>query len=125
MTSTYNNIRLKAFIGWDEIIPFIKKHYPQLKDEVFCSYVFWCIDNIHYIFDQVKSREDRENYISTIQYYLRKYYKSILTINKLAVKNKYVIALVTFNLKLLVLQFFMKTFLLKFTRLFETNNSSQ
>lgn len=112
LTSTYNKKRLESFIGWDEIIPFIKKHYPQLEDEVFSSYVFWCIDNIYYILNQVKSSEDREKYISTIQDYLKKYYKNIIFINKLTLKNKYIISLVAFNTKILILQFLMKNTLL-------------
>ena len=110
LTSTYNENRLDAFIGWNEILPFIKEQYPHLKNEVLCSFVYWCIDNVHYIFGQVNSRTEAKRYLRTIQYYLRRYYKDILTNNQLAFKNKYFVALVMFDIKILLFSISYKNF---------------
>lgn len=62
LTSTYSEKRLQAFIGWSEIIPFMKSNYESLIDEVISCFSYSCIDNIHYILNQVTEGSEQKNY---------------------------------------------------------------
>ncbi|MDR7000613.1 glycosyltransferase involved in cell wall biosynthesis [Neobacillus niacini] len=103
LTTKYHEKRLDAFIGWDEILEFMEKHYPQLSNEYISSFVYGCVDNIYYILDQVKNKEDVKRYITNLQHYVQKYYKLILTNNSLTIKYKYLITLLNYSIGLLLL----------------------
>ncbi len=72
LTSIYNNKRLEAFIGWDEIIPFIKKIIHSLKMKCFAAMYFGVL--IIFI-------------ISLIRLKVEKIEKIILVLSKTTLKN--------------------------------------
>lgn len=98
LTSKFNNRRLDAFIGWNEILIFMKIKYPNLSKEFITCFVFSCIDNLYYILNQVKSKGEKTELLGTIQFYVRKYYKDIIKINMYSMKYKYLITLLNYNI---------------------------
>ncbi|MFT4412579.1 glycosyltransferase family 2 protein [Fredinandcohnia humi] len=113
LTSRFNKKRLEAFVGWNEILPFMSNKYPQLSETVFSSFGFWCVDNVYYILNQVENKEDRNYYLDMIQKYVRQYYKEIIKINSLSFFYKYLITLLNYNTRLLILSNNMKKLLLR------------
>jgi len=72
LTSRFSEKRLDSFMGWDEILLFMSKKYPQLMGEVLDSFTFWCVDNLYYIINQVESKKKKKEYLSSIQRIVRK-----------------------------------------------------
>ena len=71
LTTTFNENRLDAFKGWEEILSFMSNNYPELTNEVSTCFCYWCVDNIFYILKQVKDKEKRKRYMKVIQLFLR------------------------------------------------------
>lgn len=102
LTNKYNKKRLDAFLGWKEIISFIKDNYPQVFNEVISGFVYWAIDNIFYILKQVESNQEKKEYLDKIHCYLNKYYKEIIRNNLLSLKYKTIIRLIHYNYRFLL-----------------------
>jgi glycosyltransferase involved in cell wall biosynthesis len=113
LTSKFNEKRLDAFMGWDEILSFMIERYPQLSQEFISCFVYGCIDNVHSILSQVESIQDRQKYISSIQLRARKYYKHIIKNESLTLKYKYLVTLLSYNLKLFILTDHVKKIIVK------------
>ncbi|MDR7073364.1 glycosyltransferase family 2 protein [Fictibacillus barbaricus] len=97
LTSIYSNKRLDAFIGWDEIIQYMDQKYPQLSKEYISCFVYWCIDNIFYILNQVLLKEKQLEYLNVIKKYIRKHFKEIIRSSELSFKSKFIITLINVN----------------------------
>lgn len=110
LTSRFNEKRLDAFIGWDEILLFMKKEYPQLYQEVMASFVYWCIDNVYYILDPVQNKNDRKKHLNQIQQCVRKHYKDIQKEISFSFMYRYMITLLNYNVGLLILSYSLKKF---------------
>lgn len=102
LTSKFNEKRLDAFIGWDEILPFMSNKYELLKKEVFSSYSYWCIDNIYYILNQVEDKEDKVRYLRRIQYEVGKNFMEIMEHATLSLKYKYLLSMLRYSLSFLL-----------------------
>ena len=103
LTSTYNEKRLQAFIGWDEIIEFIDKNYYEIIEQVIATFTYWCVDNILYILNQVNNSKKKNNYLNIIQKYTTKYYIYIKRNNILSRSYKLRIRIFNINYKLFIL----------------------
>jgi glycosyltransferase involved in cell wall biosynthesis len=103
LTSKFNSKRLDAFIGWDEILLFMLEKYPTLFNEVTACFVYGCVDNMYYVFNQVENRKDRFKYLLVIQKSLKKYYRNIIRNRLISLNYRYIITLINYNLRLLVL----------------------
>ncbi|RKQ33490.1 glycosyltransferase family 2 protein [Oceanobacillus halophilus] len=103
LTSKYYKERLDAFIGWDEILTFMNKNYPQLANEFIATFTYGCIDNIYAILYQVSGKREKFGYVYVIKKYIRKYYKEIIKNSKLSLKCKLLITIVHFNIRLFFL----------------------
>ncbi|MFD1040618.1 glycosyltransferase family 2 protein [Virgibacillus byunsanensis] len=103
LTSTYNEKKLDVFLGWDEIIAFMNENYPQLSEEYMSCFVYYSMDHVYKILNQVKDPGEKEMYILFIQQYIRKYYKKILKNTRLSLKYKYLITLINYDVKFLFL----------------------
>ncbi|MCL6572225.1 MAG: glycosyltransferase [Bacillus sp. (in: Bacteria)] len=114
LTSRFNEKRLDAFIGWDEIITFMNKKYIQLSDEVISSFGYWCVDYVYYILNQVENKEERDQLLKSIQRGVGKYYKEIMINHPFSLKYKYIITLLKYNINLLLLTHTMKRLISKF-----------
>ncbi|MFA1820245.1 glycosyltransferase [Virgibacillus oceani] len=108
LTSPYNEKKLDIFLGWDEIIAFMNKNYPNLSNEYISCFVYYSMDHVYSILNQVEDPVERDKYILYIQLYIRKYYKEILKTSRLSLKYKYLITLLNYNVKLLYLNFKLK-----------------
>lgn len=122
LTSTYNEKRLQAFIGWDEMISFIKDNFPTLIHEVIEAYCYWSIDNIYYILHQVKERKDRVDYLIFIRSYIWKYSKLVYNNSNLSFRHKYLITLLNTNIYFLVLIVRVKQYFKKGGAMFGSKN---
>lgn len=111
LTSRFNQKRLEAFIAWDEILSFINEKYPQLFNEVVLCFVYWSVDNVFYILNQVENKEDKKRYLFSIQQYIKKYYKNIIKNTSLSLKYKYLIFLLSCNIDLLLISCYLKKLL--------------
>lgn len=103
LTTRFNEKRLDAFIGWDEILAFMKKRYPELTEEFISCYVYGCVDNVYYILNQVKDKGDTRKYMTYLQQYVKRYYKQIITSSSISLKYKYTITLLNYFIGLLLL----------------------
>lgn len=88
LTSTFNENRLQAFDGWNEILEFMLSNYRQLENEVIAAFSYACIDNIYYVLNQVKDKEKRNEYIEVIKIYSKRYSNEINKNRLLTNKNK-------------------------------------
>lgn len=103
LTAIFSEKRLESFFGWDEIIAFITKNYEKISNEVFSSFGFWLVDNVFYILNQVNDKDDRKRYLYFIQTYVRKHYKNLQSNPAFAFQYKLIIALLFFNVKVLII----------------------
>lgn len=104
LTSTYNEKRLQSFIGWDEILQFIINNYSEIMDQVIATFTYWCMDNIAYIFNQVKDIKLVIKYVNYIRKYTIKYYVYIKKNNILSNKYKFKVKLFNFSTFILILE---------------------
>ncbi len=103
LTSQFNEKRLDAFAGWDEILQFMIVNYPKLTQECTSCFVYGCIDNVNYILNQVQRMEDQKRYLFYIQKFVRKHFKEILNKSIVSLKYKYLIILLNYNITILLL----------------------
>lgn len=103
LTSSYNEKKLDVFVGWDEIISFMNEKYPQLSEEYISCFVYYSMDHVYSILNQVKDPAEKEKYIVYIQKYMKKYYKEIIKNARLSLKYKYLTTLINYNVKFLFL----------------------
>ncbi|WP_251549864.1 glycosyltransferase family 2 protein [Neobacillus muris] len=113
LTSAFNKRRMDAFIGWEEILPFMNKYYPEIYEEVVRCFVFWSIDNVFYILHQVNDSKDRNSYLRKIQENMRSHYRYILRINSIPLLYKYYMTMLMINFRLLIISKEIKTIFLK------------
>ncbi|WML47810.1 glycosyltransferase [Neobacillus sp. PS3-34] len=111
LTAAFNEKRLDAFTGWNEILLFMNKKYLQLYNEILACFVFWCVDNIFYILHQVNSKTDRNIYLEKIRKMVRRNYKDIIKNGELSLNYKYIITLFYFNFRLLIVSNNIKNFI--------------
>jgi len=102
LNSRFNEKRLDAFLGWDEILSFMGQKYPKLTKEVISCFAYGCVDNVHYIVNQVESKDSRIQYLSIIKRLHRKFYSKILLNNTLSLKDKFILSLLNCNCKMLI-----------------------
>lgn len=100
ITSKYNEQKLDVFVSWDEIITYMKEQYPQLATEYISCFVYYTLDHVFSIIDQVENPELRKKYLQYIQKYIRKYYKDIIINQCLSIKYKYLISIINSNVGL-------------------------
>jgi glycosyltransferase involved in cell wall biosynthesis len=103
LTSNFSKKRLEAFIGWDEILTFMDEKYPQLSNEYLAAFTYGCIDNMYYILNEIEDRSEKLEYLNKLRYYIRKYYKRIISNNRLSPKYKYLITLINYNTQIIVI----------------------
>ncbi|WML45813.1 glycosyltransferase [Neobacillus sp. PS3-40] len=101
LTSKFNEKRLDAFIGWEEILSFMNQNYPKLSREFISCFAYSSVDNIFYILDQVENKEKRGSYLFIIQRLVRKYYKQILKNDSLSIRYKFILSLINYSFILL------------------------
>ncbi|WP_224393697.1 glycosyltransferase family 2 protein [Clostridium perfringens] len=71
LTTTYNEKRLQAFIGWNEILEFMINKYPMLKDNVVACFEYSCIDHSNYILNQVIGFNNKIRLLNFIRYEIK------------------------------------------------------
>jgi glycosyltransferase involved in cell wall biosynthesis len=108
LTTKFNEKRLDAFIGWDEILQFITNNYQELLNECISCFVYGCVDNINYILNQVQNKELKECYLSNIRVCVKKHYKNIVKYKTYSKKYKHLITILHYNITLLLLLYSMK-----------------
>jgi glycosyltransferase involved in cell wall biosynthesis len=108
LTSRFSEKRLDAFIGWDEIMTYMLKNYPQLANNFVSSFAYGCIDNVYFILSQVVQKENKIKYLDQIKKHVRKYYKEIINNNTLSFKSKLLITLISFNSSLILFSYKIK-----------------
>ncbi|WHY85192.1 glycosyltransferase [Neobacillus novalis] len=111
LTSKFNQKRLDAFIGWDEILLFMNEKYPKLSKEYISCFVYGCVDNIYYILNQVTDKEASRKYLKKIQQSAMTYQRAIIKNEILSKKYKYIMTLLYYNVGLLLLSNNIKRYL--------------
>lgn len=102
LTSRFNEKRMDSFIGWNEILSFMSKHYKELSEEVFSCFAYWCVDNVYYILNQVESKQDKKKYLRGIQTCVNKYYTIMMKEASLTLKYKSIIMMLHYHISLLL-----------------------
>src|SRR5699024_8467706 len=102
LTRNYYESRLDAFIGWDEILSYMHRNYPELSGDVNACFVYSCVDHAYHILNEVKDKKYRRKYLNYIQAYIRKYYRQIRKDTVLTLKYKLITALLNYNVYLLI-----------------------
>src|SRR5690625_1112097 len=103
LTKSYYEKRLDAFIGWDEIIEFMRQKYPQLFNIVNCCFTYSCVDHSYYILNQVQDKRQRNEYLNYIQSSIRNYYDETKKNTTLSFHYKFIITLINYNIGLFIL----------------------
>ena len=98
MTSKYNEKRLDAFIGWNEIIDFINKEYSLIQDQVIACFGYACVDNMYYILNQVEETHNKKRLLNVIKSHIRKNYKLIKNNKVLSLKYKLILRALNYNI---------------------------
>ncbi len=101
LNAAYARKRLQAFIGWQEIIEYMEIEYPTLLERVRASFTYWCIDNIHYVLQQVTDQNQRAEFLESIQGYTRKYKSGIINNKFINVKGKVILSLFNIDIRLI------------------------
>lgn len=78
--------------------------YSEISDQVIATFTYWCIDNINYIFNQIKDRTDIKIHLNYISQYTVKYYRFIKCNNILSNKYKLKVKLFNINTSILILE---------------------
>lgn len=102
LTKKYDHKRLDAFIGWNEIIEFINDRYPMLKEIVYASYTYACIDHMYYILNQVQYNDEKKELLFLIRQNIKDHYRYILSNKILTIKYKFLISMLNYNSNLIV-----------------------
>ncbi len=103
LTTTYHEKRLDAFTGWDEIIPFMQREYPQLSSQVMECFVYSVVDHFYYILNQVEDKNDQKSYLNGVQASVRKHYKAIRKSATLSFTYKFITTVINYNIYLFVI----------------------
>ena len=103
LTTRFNEKRLQAFIGWNEILNYMKKNYIDIYDTVVACFTYWSIDNMYYILDQVSEAEDKKKYLNILKRILLNRYKEIIKCNEINYKYKIIVTLLCTNINIILL----------------------
>ncbi|GGH81647.1 glycosyltransferase involved in cell wall biosynthesis [Pullulanibacillus pueri] len=103
LTTKYNNNRLDAFLGWEEILSFMRGSYPSIYNEVTSGFAYWIVDDVYYILNQVDEKGERNYLLNEIRRYLRNHFKEIKENDLLSLKYKSIITLLNMNYKVLLI----------------------
>lgn len=103
LTTTYNEKRLQAFIGWDEIIDFMNKNYPMLEDIFMACFCYTCIDHINYILNQVIKSDEKYRLIKFIRNEVKKRFYPLIKNKIIANRTKVILILLVLNSRLLII----------------------
>lgn len=102
LTSHYNERRLEAFIGWREIINFIKIKHPKLISQVIACYSYFCLDHITYILSQVDEKKKKIELLNVLKNHLKKEKFFVLKSPVLKLRHKISLTLLGINPNLLL-----------------------
>ena len=103
LTTTYNEKRLQAFIGWNEILEFMINKYPMLEDNVVACFGYSCIDHSNYILNQVIGFNNKIRLLNFIRYEVKKRF-ILLVKNKILInKLKLILILLRLNSRFLII----------------------
>ena len=102
LTQKYNENRLQSFKAWNEIIEFMKQKYENILDYAITCYIYWSIDNIYYILNQVDDEKARKKYLLQMRQYLNKHYTYIRNNKMVAINKKYILLALIYNYYLLI-----------------------
>ncbi|MDZ5254376.1 glycosyltransferase [Clostridium sp. LIBA-8841] len=103
LTTTYNEKRLQAFIGWDEILEFMMNKYPMLEERVVACFGYACIDHINYIINQVIGFDDKYRLLNFIRNEVKKRFHLLIRNKILTNKMKITMILLSLNSRLLII----------------------
>ena len=104
LTKQYNEKRLQSFIGWDEILEFMNKRYKKISEQVVATFTYWCVDNIFYIMNQVKDKDQLIKYLNFIRSYTLKHKKLINSNDLLSEKYKIRVRLLNLSSKTVIIE---------------------
>jgi len=102
LTSRFNEKRMDAFLGWEEILKFMSEKYVGLTNEFISCFTYGCVDNIYYILNQVEETEQAKHYLNCIRRLVRKNYRKIILNESLSIKYKATITLMVLSSNLLI-----------------------
>lgn len=88
LTSCYNEKRLQTFVGWREIIEFIKQKYPLLINQVIACYSYFCLDHMTYILSQVNDKQKQIELLNAVRTYFKEEKYLILKSPILIIRHK-------------------------------------
>lgn len=97
LTSRYNEKRLQAFMGWQEIIEFIKQRYPKLINQVIACYSYFCLDHMTYVLSQLDDEKKQIELLNVIRKYFKEEKYLILKSPILTIRNKFNLILLYIN----------------------------
>lgn len=97
LTTRYNENRLDAFLGWDEILSFMQQEYPKICSEVINCFIYTVIDHFYYILNQVEAKQEQRGYLSSVQSNVRKHYKDIRKGTTLPIHYKFMITTMNYS----------------------------
>lgn len=108
LTKTYNEKRIEAFIGWNEILEFMDKNYPNLINQTTLCFGYMVVDHIYYILSQLDDNYNKKRLLKKIRDTIGSNYKRITLNKETTLKNKLLVQMLNINIDLLIFIFNLK-----------------
>ena len=108
LTKTYNEKRIQAFIGWNEIIEFMDKNYPNLMNQTILCFGYMVVDHIYYILSQLDDNFNKKKLLKKIRDTITPNYKRIILNKETSLKNKLLVQMLNINIDMLIFIFNLK-----------------
>lgn len=108
LTKTYNEKRIEAFIGWNEIIEFMDKNYPNLMNQTVLCFGYMVVDHIYYILSQLDDNSNKKKLLKKIRDTIKPNYKRIIFNKETSLKNKLLVQMLNINIDMLIFIFNLK-----------------
>ncbi|PAV31545.1 hypothetical protein CIL05_02485 [Virgibacillus profundi] len=97
LTTKFHKGRIDSYKAWDEIISTISKVYPQLMDEVWLRFVWWSLDNVQTILNQISDKEEANEQFAWISREVRKHFHKIPKLKQLSWKVKLQLLMINYQ----------------------------
>lgn len=97
LTSKFHKGRIDSYKAWDEIITTIDRTYPQLMDDVWMRFIWWSLDNVQTILNQLSDKEEANEQFAMVSREVRKHFRNIPKLKRLSLKAKIQLLMINYQ----------------------------
>lgn len=97
LTTKFHKGRIDSYKAWDEIIITIDRDYPQLMDEVWMRFIWWSLDNVQTILNQLSDKQEANEQFTMVSREVRKHFRNIPNLKHLSRKAKIQLLMINYQ----------------------------